>query len=165
MGVVLPQGVLFKKDVRDIRKKLLDSNKLEAVVQLAGNLFYGTQLAPCILFLRNDKSEDRIRFIDASQIFKKGRAQNFLLDEHVDAIYNALTSNEDIPELSKTVSTKDVDPESVELNVPKFVVKEFVDDTPPYEEVLQRLKDNIIKTEELESKIEKMIVEGGFLNE
>jgi len=165
MGVVLPQGVLFKKDVRDIRKKLLDSNKLEAVVQLAGNLFYGTQLAPCILFLRNDKSDDRIRFIDATQIFKKGRAQNFLLDEHVDAIYNALTSGEDISELSKTVSSKDVDPESVELNVSKFVVKKFVDDTPPYEEVLQRLKENITKTEELESKIERMIVEGGFLDE
>ena len=165
MGVVLPQGVLFKKDARDIRKKLLDSNKLEAVVQLAGNLFYGTQLAPCILFLRNDKSDDKIKFIDASQIFKKGRAQNFLLDEHVDAIYNALISNNDIPELSKTVSSKDIDPESVELNVSKFVVKEFVDDTPPYEEVLQRLKENITKTEELESKIENMIVEGGFLNE
>ena len=131
MGVVLPQGALFKKDVKDIRKKLLDSNKLEAVVQLAGNLFYGTQLAPCILFLRNDKSDDKIKFIDASQIFKKGRAQNFLLDEHVDAIYNALTSNEDIPELSKIVSTKDVDPESVELNISKFVIKEFVDDAPP----------------------------------
>jgi len=165
MGVVLPQGVLFKKDVRDIRKKLLESNKLEAVVQLAGNLFYGTQLAPCILFLRNGKTKDTIRFVDATNIFKKGRAQNFLLDEHVDTIYNALTSESDIPEISKTIHVSDVDQDSVELNVSKFVTKEFVDDTPPYEEVLAKLKENIKKMAELETKIEKMIVEGDFLNE
>lgn len=165
MGVVLPQGVLFKKDVRDIRKKLLDSNKLEAVVQLAGNLFYGTQLAPCIMFLRNGKTDDTIRFIDASNIFKKGRAQNFLLDEHVDKIYDALTSETDVPEVSKTIHLSEIDQESAELNVSKYVVKEFVDDTPPYDEVLQKLRENNEKIMELEAEIDRMIIEGGFLDE
>ena len=60
---------------------------------------------------------------------------------------------------------KDIDQDSAEINVSKFVIKEFVDNTPPYEEVVRELRDNIERTRELESKIEKMIVEGGFLDE
>jgi len=165
MGVVLPQGVLFKKDVRDIRRKVLESGKLEAIVQLAGNLFYGTQLAPCILFLRNGKVDNKIRFVDASNIFKKGRAQNFLLDEHIDEIYAALTSSGDIEGVAKTIFVEEIDPELAELNVSKFVTKEFVDNTPPYSEVVSKLRDNITEAEEIESRIEKVMIEGGFFNE
>ncbi|MBR3475599.1 MAG: SAM-dependent DNA methyltransferase [Candidatus Methanomethylophilaceae archaeon] len=165
MGVILPQGVLFKKEFKDMRRKMLESNKLEAVVQLAGNLFYGTQLAPCILFLRNNKENERIRFVDASGIFKKGRAQNFLLDEHVESIIEALVSDRDIDGISKTVSLNDLDQDSVEINVSKYVVKEFVDDTPPYEEVIRSLMDNIERSKGLEARIKSMIEEGGFLDE
>jgi len=165
MGVILPQGVLFKKEFKDLRGKMLDSNKLTAVIQLAVNLFYGTQLAPCILFFRNDKMDDVIRFVDASQIFKKGRAQNFILDEHVDKIYDYITRDEEVDEISKDALPSDMDPESLELNVSKFVKKAFIDNTPPYEEILEKLKQNIAATKGLESEIIAGINEGGLLDE
>ena len=165
MGVILPQGVLFKKEFKDLRKKMLDANKLEAIVQLAGNLFYGTQLAPCILFFRNGKSDLTIRFVDASQIFKKGRAQNFMLDEHVCQIFDYLTRDDEVSEISKDVLLTEIDQETFELNVSKYVTKVFVDDTPPYAEVLEELKHNVEETKRLESEIIRMIKEGGFLDE
>lgn len=109
MGVILPQGVLFKKEFKEMRGKMLSSNKLDAVVQLAGNLFYGTQLAPCIMFFRNDKTDDRIKFVDASQIFKKGRAQNFMLDEHVDEIYKYLINENESEGISKWIHVPEID--------------------------------------------------------
>ena len=165
MGVILPQGVLFKKEFKEMRRKMLSSNKLDAVVQLAGNLFYGTQLAPCIMFFHNEKTKDKIKFVDASQIFKKGRAQNFLQDEHVETICNYLRSNDEIDEITKWISLSEIDQDTLELNVSKYVTKTFVDNTPPFEEVVKMLEQSVVKTRELESEIIAMIKDGEFLNE
>jgi len=53
----------------------------------------------------------------------------------------------------------------LELNVSKYVTKTFVDNTPPYEEVVKMLEQSIAETERLESEITTMIKEGGFLDE
>lgn len=48
MAVVMPQGVLFRGNQDgEIRKKLVQSDLVEAVVTLGDKLFYGTQLSPC----------------------------------------------------------------------------------------------------------------------
>ena len=53
MAVVLPQGALFRKSAEGrIRKALLKNDLIEAVIGLAPNLFYGTQLAGCVVILR-----------------------------------------------------------------------------------------------------------------
>ncbi len=58
---------------------------LEAVIGLAPNLFYGTGLAACVLVLRQRKPAARrkkVLIVDASRLFRRGRAQNFLEPEH-----------------------------------------------------------------------------------
>ncbi len=48
MAVVLPHGVLFRMSKEgQIRRKLVEMDKLEAVIGLGSNLFYGTGLAAC----------------------------------------------------------------------------------------------------------------------
>ncbi|MGU5616384.1 N-6 DNA methylase [Aeromonas caviae] len=90
MAVVLPQGALFRKGVEgNIRQKLLELDLIEAVIGLAPNLFYGTGLAACILVLRKRKPESRkkkVLIADASRLFRRGRAQNFLEPEHATEI-------------------------------------------------------------------------------
>ena len=54
MAVVLPQGVLFRKSAEgSIRQALLERDMVEAVIGLAPNLFYGTQLAGCVVILKS----------------------------------------------------------------------------------------------------------------
>lgn len=60
------------------------------MIGLGPNLFYGTSLAACILVFRQTKPKDlrkKVLIVDASKEFKKGRAQNELLAEHVNHIY------------------------------------------------------------------------------
>ena len=57
MAVVLPQGVCLEKEKKKIRKKLIKSDLIEAVIGLGPNIFYGTQLAPCILILKKIKKK------------------------------------------------------------------------------------------------------------
>lgn len=61
MAVVMPQGVLFRGGQDgEIRKKLVDSDIVEAVVTLGDKLFYGTGLSPCFLILRRVKPAEQI---------------------------------------------------------------------------------------------------------
>jgi type I restriction-modification system DNA methylase subunit len=73
----------------EIRQKIIEMDLIDAVIGLGPNLFYGTGLAACILVLRQRKKKDRkknVLILDASREFKRGRAQNELLAEHVGRI-------------------------------------------------------------------------------
>ena len=86
MAVVLPQGALFRRGAEgSIRQKLLEMDLVEAVIGLAPNLFYGAGLAACILMLRKKKLASRrkkVMIADASGLFQRGRARNYLEPEH-----------------------------------------------------------------------------------
>lgn len=157
MGVVLPQGVLFKKEFNSIRCNMVKSGMLDTIIQLPANLFYGTPLAPCILILRKNKTDGMIRFVDASTIFKKGRAQNYLLDKHVRMIHDLAVSNFDKDGFCKIVHIDDIDEKTAELNVSKFVTKQFIDDTPSFDEVVYKLESEFKEIKRLELEIESMV--------
>ena len=90
MAVVLPQGALFRKGAEGrIRRALLEQDLIEAVVGLAPNIFYGTGLAPAVVTFRRTKRRGRrgkVVVIDASSLFRKGRAQNVLGPVHAEEI-------------------------------------------------------------------------------
>ena len=108
MAVVLPQGALFRKSAEgSIRKALLEKDVVEAVIGLAPNLFYGTQLAGCVMVLRRNKPEAckyKVLIIDASSLFRKGRAQNFLDHEHSDQIVAWYRAFEDVEDRAKVAT-------------------------------------------------------------
>ncbi len=96
VGVVMPHGVLFRAGVEArIRQCLIEQDRLEAVIGLAGNLFYNTSIPACVLIFRTSKPADRrnhVLFVDASRRFTKGRNQNHISAEHVDTIVAAYTT-------------------------------------------------------------------------
>ena len=56
LAVVLPQGVLFRGGKEgEIRKKMIESNKLEYVISLVSGVFYSTGVSACVLVLNNKK--------------------------------------------------------------------------------------------------------------
>ncbi|MGC6746524.1 N-6 DNA methylase [Escherichia coli] len=54
-----------------IRQYLVDNNYVETVISLAPNLFFGTTIAVNILVLSKHKTDTKVQFIDASELFKK----------------------------------------------------------------------------------------------
>ena len=114
MAVVLPHGALFRMGKEGkIRQKILGMDILEAVIGLGPNLFYGTGLAACIMVFRNKKPTKRkkkLLVIDASKEFKKGRAQNELLADHVDRIFSWYKKGEDVEGVARLVSLDEINP-------------------------------------------------------
>jgi type I restriction enzyme M protein len=126
MAVVLPQGALFRKGVEgEIRKKLLEMDLIEGVIGLAPNLFYGTGLAACILLLRKKKPAVQRKMVliaDASRLFRRGQAQNYLDPEHAAQILAWYQVFEDVEDAVRVVSLDEIKREDWTLNISRYVL-------------------------------------------
>ena len=144
MAIVLPHGVLFRKGAEGrIRQELIEKDILEAVIGLGANIFYGTQLAACILVFSQNKKKDKkdnILFIDASEQIRVGRAQNFLDPEHVNHIYNWYKSFQDVENFVKVITISEIADNEYNLNIPLYVEKKIEDNLPSVEQALSDLK-------------------------
>lgn len=137
---LLPMGALFRGgNEGQIRERLIEKNLLDCVVALPANLFYGTGIPVALLFLRKDKSDQRITFIDASRGFVSGRNRNKLAKEHADAILQALKGRFSRKGYSRKVSLEEVRKQGYNLSVGIYVMSEN------YEEgtSIQRLRQEV----------------------
>tara|TARA_R100000935_G_scaffold29362_1_gene49654 strand:+ start:6337 stop:7818 length:1482 start_codon:yes stop_codon:yes gene_type:complete len=145
MTVVLPHGALFRKGAEGkIRKELLKQDLLEAVIGLGPNIFYGTQLAACVIVFKKKKEEhkkDKVLFIDASYQVRVGRAQNYLEPEHVNKIFEWYNDFEDVENYVKVSTQADLKENDYNLNIPLYVEKIIEDNLPSVEEALADLKE------------------------
>ena len=112
VGIVLSSGVLFRSPEKTIRQKIIEEyDYLEAVVQLGPNIFYGTNIAPCILIFKATKkftSKQNVFMINASQMYKPGRAQNYLHEDHVKEIHRIFKKRKTNTHISKVVSLSEI---------------------------------------------------------
>ena len=138
MAVVLPQGALFRKGAEGkIREALLKEDLIEAVIGLAPNLFYGTGLAGCVVIFRRKKSakrKNKVLIIDASNLFRKGLAQNFLDPKHGERIVKWCQAFEDIEDRAKVVTLDEIKEEGWTLNISRYVL-------PPIGEAISPLPE------------------------
>lgn len=127
VAVVLPQGALFRQGAEArIRRHILESDVVDAVIGLAPNLFYGTGLAACVLILRLVKQPDeknKVLFINAEDLFKRGRNQNSLEPEHAEAILDASELYSDTEGRSRVVDLSEIEANDFNLNIPLYVAR------------------------------------------
>lgn len=144
MAVVLPHGALFRKGAEGkIRQALLEMDLLEAVIGLGPNVFYGSQLAACVMVFKQNKEPEKKRkvlFIDASEQIWVGRAQNYLEPEHVQQIFTWYRNYADVENYVKVASMDELKENDFNLNIPLYVEKIIEDDLPSVEEAMADLK-------------------------
>ncbi|WP_343834618.1 class I SAM-dependent DNA methyltransferase [Micropruina glycogenica] len=125
VAVVLPQGALFRQGAEGrIRKQVLQTDLIEAVIGLAPNLFYGTGLAACVLILRQTKPAERqgtVLFINGEKLFKRGRNQNTLQPEHANELLAAYQRYQDVDDLAHVARQAEIEANDYNLNIPLYV--------------------------------------------
>jgi type I restriction enzyme M protein len=167
MAVVLPQGALFRKAAEgSIRMALLQEDLIEAVIGLAPNLFYGTQLAGCVLVLRRRKPAARkkkVLIIDASRLFRKGRAQNFLDPAHSEQIVGWYRAFENVEEHARVASLDEIRKEGWTLNISRYVLPPVGADIPPLSEAVGAFKLALTEARAAEDNLRTVLTEGGWL--
>ncbi len=168
MAVVLPHGVLFRSGAEaKIRKKLLEVGAIKAVIGLAGNLFYGAGIPACILLLgKTRRTKAPILFINAEEVFTKGRGQNTLSTAQADTIYTIYTKQHQNPHeqegLSRWVEYSELKENDFNLNIARYVQKPLEEETITVEEALRDFKEKLAELERAENELEALLVREGF---
>ena len=167
-AVVLPQGVLFRGGKEGkIRKNLVKSDKLECVITLVNNLFYGATIAACILIFRNNKDKSRegkVCLIDASTIYTPQRAQNIMSGDDVNEVFKLYENFENVPEKVRVVTIEDIKKKDYTLSVNRYIEK--IEEPPiPLEEAKKNFYSAMDDVFAAEEKLKKLLMEGGYMNE
>ncbi|MCT3946318.1 SAM-dependent DNA methyltransferase [Elizabethkingia anophelis] len=161
MTVVLPHGVLFRKaSEQKIRQALLEMDLLEAVVGLGPNIFYGTQLAACVLVFKKEKEKTKkkkVLFIDGSDQIRVGRAQNFMEKEHVNQLFSWYNDYNDVENYVKVVDMQQIIENDYNLNIPLYIDKIIEDNLPSVEEAMDQLKTAWQESQKAEEKFKNLL--------
>ncbi|MBT5106991.1 MAG: SAM-dependent DNA methyltransferase [Porticoccaceae bacterium] len=161
MTVVLPHGALFRKGAEGkIRQALLEQDLIEAVIGVGPNIFYGTQLAACVMVFRKNKSVDKkgkVLFIDGADQVRVGRAQNFLEKEHVEQLYQWYQANDEVENYVHVATLEEIQENDYNLNIPLYVEKIIEDNLPSVEEAMENLKQAWQASQEAEERFKSIL--------
>lgn len=134
-GIVMPHGVLFRGNAEEtIRKEILKRRYIKGIISLPANLFYGTGIPACLVFIDKEDAETRegIFFIDASNGYKKDGNKNRLREQDIEKIVRVYTAQEKIKGYSRLVPYSEITDENTNngnMNVPRYIQK--IDDSLP----------------------------------
>jgi len=166
--VILPQGVLFHGGKEgEIRQKLIESDKLEAVITFVGGLFYGAGVSACTLVLNNNKPAERkgkVILIDGSTLYTAQRAQNIMTDENVEAAYKLYKDYVDVVDLAKVVSVEEIAAKDYTLSVNSYIEKTQQEVVDPAV-VRQKYFDAVAEVRAAEDNLIELLRKEGLLDE
>ena len=122
-AILLPHGVLFRKEEQEIRKKMIEADLLEAVIGIGPNLFFNATMEACIYICRSNKPVDRrnkIMFINAVKEVTRRNGESFLEEQHIQKIVDAYNGYVDVENFCSVVDKEAVASYEYDLSVQKF---------------------------------------------
>ena len=125
-AILLPHGVLFRREEMHIRENLIKSDLLECVIGLGANLFYNSPMEACILICRSskeDKRQNKVLFINAVDEVVKKKTQSELSSDHIKKIASAYRLVEDVTGFARFVEQSEIATNSYSLSIPIYVDK------------------------------------------
>ena len=122
MTIVLPHGVLFRGgEEGEIRKNLIEKNKIDAIIGLPANIFYGTGIPTIIMVLKRKRENTDVLIIDASKGFVKEGKNNKLRASDIKKIVDAVTHRQNVDKFARVVSRDEIRDNDYNLNIPRYV--------------------------------------------
>ncbi|MDP8056649.1 type I restriction-modification system subunit M [Pasteurella atlantica] len=177
MALLLANGSMSSQtnNEGEIRKNIINSDLIDCMVALPGQLFTNTQIPACIWFLNKNKTrKGEVLFIDARNIgYMKDRVLRDFSDDDIQKIadtyhkWQQSTDYEDIAGFCKSTTLNDIADNNFVLTAGRYVgAEEIEDDGIPFAEKMQNLtaclRKQFAQGQELEQQIEQNLKSLGF---
>jgi len=123
-AIILPHGVLFRGNAEQvIRKNLVQTGIIKAIIGLPANLFYGTGIPACIIVIDKENAQARkgIFFIDGSKGFVKDGNKNRLREMDIRRVTDVYSQFAEIPKYSRLVTFDEIEKNEFNLNIPRYI--------------------------------------------
>lgn len=159
-AIVCFPGIMYRSGAeRKIRQYLIDNNFIDCVIQLPSNLFYGTNIATCIMVLKRNKTDNRTLFIDASNEYEKVTNNNKLREHHIKKIVDAFISRADTDHFARCVPYKEIAQNEYDLSVSTYVQPEDTREVIDITKLNAEIEQMVSREQELRDEIAKIIAE------
>lgn len=170
MAVIVPHGVLFRGGAEGkIRQQLIEENIVDAVVGLSSGLFQTTGIPVAILVIDRAREKggtrenDRdILFIEASQEFKPGKAQNSLTETNADKIVQAFLDRKEIEKFAHIATLDEVKKNDYNLNITRYVDTFEDEEEVDISATIHAIDELNPQLERLEAQMKQYLIELGI---
>ena len=165
-AILFPHGVLFRNEELEMRKKLVESDCIEAVIGLGPNLFYNSPMESCIVICRKRKPavlRKKILFIDAVDQVERKNAQSYLTESHIAKIVSAYEAGKDQDQFCAIVDLADIRSHGFSLSIPLYVKKSSTtqDELPSLQECYETWRSASNQLRQDFQKLVDILDEGG----
>lgn len=148
---------------KEIRKKFVDNDYIEAVILLTDNLFYNTTAPGNIIVINKDKKHKKqILVINASKEFAKGRPKNYLTEENTKKIEDVYKKWEEINNFSKIITIEEAVRNDYNLSPSRYVAIGEEEEYLPIDEALVELEQVEEERKEIDKELSKILRKLGF---
>ncbi|MFJ2566537.1 N-6 DNA methylase [Streptomyces sp. NPDC087568] len=123
-AILLPHGVLFRRDEVVVREGLVESDMVECVLGLGEGLFYNSPMPAAVVILRTQKPHERrgrILLIDASKEVARERTQSFLRAANQTRILDAYQAFEAVDGFAAVATIDEVRERGYSLAISSYV--------------------------------------------
>ena len=163
-AIVCFPGIMYRGGAEQkIRKYLVDNNYVDCIIQLPSNLFFGTTIATCIMVMKKSKRDNKVLFIDATNLCVKVTNNNKLLPEHIDRIVEMFCERQDVEHTCRLVDYDEVKEQDYNLSVSTYVEQEDTREKIDIVKLNAEIKQIVAREQALRGEIDKIIaeIEGG----
>lgn len=147
-AILWPHGILFRDAEAEMRRKMVVSDQIEAVIGLGPNLFYNSPMEAMILVGNTNKPAERkgkVLFINGKDDVVENKGQAYLTNEHVNKLYQAFVDFQDIPHYSKVATTEEILALNGNMNINFYVKKDNSGDNISFSEAYKNWEDSSLQ--------------------
>jgi type I restriction enzyme M protein len=140
-AILWPHGILFRDAEAEMRRNMLKTDTVEAVIGLGANLFYNSPMEAMILIRRTNKPKNRkekILFINGKDDVIENKGQAFLTEAHIEKLFKAYKDFKDIPNYAKVATLDEVFANNGNMNINFYVKRNNENGEKGFEDIYDR---------------------------
>lgn len=148
---------------KEIRKKFVENDYIEAVILIPENLFYNAGGAGNIIVINKGKPhKGEILLINATKEFAKGRPKNYLTGENIKRIEDVYKNWEDVEGFSKIITDDAAARNDYNLSPSRYVATGEKEVYLPVDEVLVELAQVEEERKVIDKELDEVLLQLGF---
>lgn len=164
-AMLWPHGVLFRDSELMIRKKVIESDIIEAVIGLGPNLFYNSPMESCVVVLNCNKSAERknkILFINGVEHVTRERAHSRLSECDLEVLIDAYFKPENQSDITALVDLGVIRENQHNLSIPLYVRAKASDEVHDIEHAIEAWKVSRVQLKAQTKQLFKSLAALGY---
>lgn len=139
-AILWPHGILFRDAEAEMRRKMVESDQIEAVICLGPNLFYNSPMEAMILVGNTNKPKKRkgkVLFVNGKDDVIENKGQAYLTPQHITKLYKAFKDFTDIPHYAKVATLDEILAFDGNMNINFYVKRDNYANETNFSDVIQ----------------------------